>query len=190
MSQQERWERPCRLQGRRWSSRTALPGHYAILPETCRTTCSEIWWVFTSHRQEYGNAIKHGKNKKTSQFDHSVAADITHFSETHSELSETRCREKKCYVDYNMCADRFIYLFGSLSIPCAHRSVRKHCRIRAYRKNEWIPLLQTIWVTDKKNQGALSSVKRRTRKLFATFVRLTSRLFDFGPTNMCICATA
>lgn len=149
MSQQERWERPCRLQGRRWSSRTALPGHYAILPETCRTTCSEIWWVFTSHRQEYGNAIKHGKNKKTSQFDHSVAADITHFSETHSELSETRCREKKCYVDYNMCADRFIYLFiysdlfryhvriGQLENTAEYERTEKMNESLCYKRYEW-----------------------------------------------------
>lgn len=46
---------------------------------------------FTSHRQEYGNTnTQKKKNRETNQFDHSVAAEITHFLNTDSEIC---CRE-------------------------------------------------------------------------------------------------
>lgn len=74
MSRQERWGQPCRRRGHRWFSRTALPERCVTPLEMCRTTCSEIWWVFYI-TSKYKNAIDRigtsGK-RRMNQFNYSL----------------------------------------------------------------------------------------------------------------------
>lgn len=54
MSRQGLWGQPCKRRERRWFSLTVLPGHSAIPPEMCQTTCLEIWWVLDVRPRPWG----------------------------------------------------------------------------------------------------------------------------------------